>query len=314
MWQRMKDAEEHQHPYEFDFRIVRADGVVRVLHVDALIDRDANGQAIRWRGTDQDVTERVKAEEEQRRLDDRLRTTQRWEALGQLAGGVAHDFNNLMAGVLGNATLAREQLPADSPLHEHLLPIEDAAHHAASLCQQLLAFAGRGTVHRSEIELQKLINDSVELLRMGVPRAVELRIGTTQDLPVVEGDRSQLKQVLLNLVWNAAEAIGPDGGVIEIRTGSSRGGCCNSQGAGHYCTTLPAWPVCLARSPRHRLRHSARSARTHVRSVLHHEGHGPRPRALRRRGDRPQPWRRGLRHLADQRRHQRPRLSCGDRG
>ncbi|CAN5426072.1 hypothetical protein BH11PLA2_BH11PLA2_11590 [soil metagenome] len=235
---RMRAAIANEQPYEFDFRVARPDGEVRIFHVDALIERDDKGKPIRWHGTDQDVTERVKAEDDRRRLDDRLRTTQRWESLGQLAGGIAHDFNNLMSGVLGYATLAREQLKPDAEMHELLKPIEEAAVHAASLCQQLLTFAGKGISARGAIEVNTLIQESAELIRMAVPRNIDLRIGTAHDLPIVEGDRSQLKQVLLNLVWNAADAVGLNGGVIEIRAGSSRSGCCPTQSPGHYCSTL----------------------------------------------------------------------------
>jgi signal transduction histidine kinase len=150
---------------------------------------------------------------------------------------VAHDFNNLMASVLGHATLTREQLPPDSPLHDTLRPIEDAAHHAASLCQQMLTFAGKGSSHRGPLDLQALVSETHRLLRMGVPRCVDLRIGTAHDLPAVEADAGQLKQVLLNLVWNATEAIGDVPGMIEIRTGSSVGRCAE-QGPGHFCGSL----------------------------------------------------------------------------
>jgi signal transduction histidine kinase len=162
----------------------------------------------------------------------------RWESLGQLAGGVAHDFNNLMGGVLGYATLAREQLPADAPTQEFLKPIQDAALHASSLCQQLLIFAGKGTSARGTIDLAELVQSTTDLVRMSVPKLIELRIQLEEGLPPIEGDASQLKQVLLNLVWNAADAISTEGGVIEVRTGAGHRSCAVT-GRGHECTTLP---------------------------------------------------------------------------
>jgi signal transduction histidine kinase len=236
--ERMNAAIENRMTYDYDFRIRLAGGQIRTIHADAIIDRDAEGRPVMWRGTDQDVTERVAAEEERRRLDDRLRATQRWESLGQLAGGVAHDFNNLMSGVRGYASLAREQLPGESPLHDYLVPIEEASQHAASLCQQLLTLAGKGSSFHGAIDVAALLSESTDLLRMAAPKPIELRISTAKNLPIIEGDRSQLKQVLLNLVWNAVDAIGTASGTIEIRTGSCRSGGCPTQSLGHFCSTL----------------------------------------------------------------------------
>ena len=99
-------------------------------------------------GTTQDVTERKREEEERREFHAHLQEAQKLESLGILAGGVAHDFNNLLTGILGNASLAREIVPAESELHEFLRPIEKSAEHAAQLCQQMLAYAGKGGAGR----------------------------------------------------------------------------------------------------------------------------------------------------------------------
>ncbi|MGL4424398.1 MAG: PAS domain S-box protein, partial [Gemmataceae bacterium] len=186
--EQMKATAEGYAPYNFDFRILLADGQSRVIHTDAEIDRNSEGKPIRWRGTNQDITARKKQEDERRSLDERLRETQKLESLGVLAGGIAHDFNNLLTGILGNANLAREMAPAGSELHEFLRPIEQASAQAATLCQQMLAYAGKTEVVRGPLALNSLIHDMNELLRMAVSRKIELKIDPLPNLPEIEAD------------------------------------------------------------------------------------------------------------------------------
>jgi two-component system, cell cycle sensor histidine kinase and response regulator CckA len=216
---RMAQADAGTEPYDFDFRIVRTDGELRWWHAEAVIERDNLGRPVLWRGTDLDVTERKIAEDARRSLDDRLRQTQKLESLGVLAGGIAHDFNNLLTGVLGNAALARECVPPESELHEFLRPIERAATHAAGLCQQMLAYAGKRPAVRGAFALTPMIEESKELLRLAASRKIDLIFNLEPILPACDGDAAQMRQVLLNLVSNASEAIGDRNGTITIRTG-----------------------------------------------------------------------------------------------
>jgi signal transduction histidine kinase/CHASE1-domain containing sensor protein len=222
----------------WEFR-VRAGGGETHVRADVAVERDAAGRPARVTGTHQDVTDRVRAEAERRRLDDRLREAERLESLGVLAGGVAHDFNNLMTGVLGNAGLLRELLPPDSDWHEFLVPIEKAAAHAGALCQQMLAYAGRGATRRGPVDLNRLVADSVALVRMAAGPAADVRYAPAAGRPTLEADESQVRQVLLNLVTNAAEAVGPAGGRIDVRTGASDAADCPLPGPGHRCGGLP---------------------------------------------------------------------------
>jgi signal transduction histidine kinase len=154
--------------------------------------------------------------EQRRRLEQRMQQAQKLESLGVLAGGVAHDFNNLLTGILGQAGLARAAGPTDGPLAEQLAQIELTARRAAELTRQLLAYSGRGQFHVRPLALPDLVRDTVPLVRASIPRAVEIRIDAPTDLPAVEADATQLRQVVMNLVLNAAEALGERPGTIRI--------------------------------------------------------------------------------------------------
>jgi PAS domain S-box-containing protein len=206
-------------PYCYEFRVVLPDGEVRHLGVDARITRDAEGRVTLFRGTNQDITERKLESAERRRFREQLTETQRLESLGILAGGVAHDFNNLLTGILGNASLARGLLPQDSDMHEYLRPIEKSAEHAAQLCQQMLTYAGAGKTIHGTLDLDALIAESNDLIKLSASRKADWRVELHRSLPTIEGDAGQIRQVLLNLVQNASEALPPGGGQVVIRTG-----------------------------------------------------------------------------------------------
>ena len=152
-------------------------------------------------------------------LERQVQQGQRLESLGVLAGGIAHDFNNILLGVLGNADLALADLSPASAARENLLAISRAAHRAAGLCRQMLAYSGRGQLVSELIDINALIEDMVELLKSTVSKKVVLNLNLRKDLPPVQGDASQLSQVIMNLVINASEAIGEGTGVLTISTG-----------------------------------------------------------------------------------------------
>jgi signal transduction histidine kinase len=131
---------------------------------------------------------------------------------------VAHDFNNLLVGVLGNADLALVQLPADSPARSFLSSIVHSAEQAGRMCQQLLAYAGRGETEISRFELGPLVEDLAGMLRGSLPNSCELVLALEPTPIWIEGDRTQIMQVLMNLVTNAADAIGDEPGTITVRT------------------------------------------------------------------------------------------------
>ena len=164
-----------------------------------------------------DVTEQVRAERERKVLEAQLHQTQKLESLGVLAGGVAHDFNNMLVGIRGNAELALSRIDAESETAERLRDIEIASDQAALLTQQLLAYAGRTQASTETFDLSALVRGSLPLLRTSVPRSVELRIEAVADEAWLQGDTAQVRQVLMNLVSNAAEALEGRKGRVSVR-------------------------------------------------------------------------------------------------
>ncbi len=151
-------------------------------------------------------------EEQQRREH-----AQRLESLGVMAGGIAHDFNNLLAAIMGNASLCRMKL-GDHPATAHLERIEQASQSASELCRQMLDYAGKGSLERKPVNLSQMVREVLEMIRVSIGKQIELRLDLAPDMPPVMGDPGQLKQVLINLVINASEAIGDRRGRITIAT------------------------------------------------------------------------------------------------
>jgi PAS domain S-box-containing protein len=163
-----------------------------------------------------DVTQRRIADTEHAALERKMQDTQKLESLGVLAGGIAHDFNNLLTTILGNANLARDDVPGDTPPAACLDQIESASRRAAELCKQMLAYAGEGRLEIAPIQVAALIRDTTELLRLSMSKSAELSFDIAPDLPPVLADPTQMRQVLMNLVINASEALPASGGLIDI--------------------------------------------------------------------------------------------------
>ncbi|MBA3849322.1 MAG: hypothetical protein C0502_04925 [Opitutus sp.] len=208
-------------PEEFE-ETALMDGRLMTGIVQKFLLRDADGRPYAICGISTDITERKRAEQERRDLERRLQDKQRLESLGVLAGGVAHDFNNILTAVLGHASLAQLQLPADAPLRSPLAQIEHAARRAADLCSQLLAYAGRGRLTPSRLDLSALVRDIVSLLEISIGKDKHLALDLAPALPPVLADPTKIRQIVMNLVINAAEAIGDRAGEIAIRTATVR--------------------------------------------------------------------------------------------
>ncbi|MEI7733073.1 MAG: CHASE domain-containing protein [Verrucomicrobiota bacterium] len=205
--------------YQMEHRILRPDGSERVVLEKAEVIRDGQNQHRTFLGTVEDITERRQAEAEKLQMERKLQETQKLESLGVVAGGIAHDFNNILTGVLGNANLARMSMESHAEAHGYLQSIEEASLRAADLCKQMLAYAGKGRFVITRLDLSALVEDTTHLLRLAINKTVALKFNLAKSLPPVEGDASQVRQVIMNLVINASEAIGTRDGVVTITTG-----------------------------------------------------------------------------------------------
>lgn len=155
-----------------------------------------------------------------RRAEEAVLQAQKLESLGVLAGGIAHDFNNLLVGILGNAGLALPQLPPESPARETIGQIEIASLRATDLIKQMLAYSGKCRFVIQRLNLNALVEEMAHLLKVSIAKHVVLKYDFANDLPAVEADATQIRQVAMNLVVNASEAIGDKSGTITISTGA----------------------------------------------------------------------------------------------
>ena len=200
-------------------RYLRRDGTLLYVEV-AGIPLDFQGE-LSTIVVGHDITERKRTERERIALEVKLQHAQKLESLGVLAGGIAHDFNNLLMGVLGNAGLALMELAPESPARGSLKRIETSAHRAAELTKQLLAYSGKGKFVVQPLNISKLVEEMVHLLETVVSKKAVLRLTFSPDLPLIEGDATQMRQIVMNLITNASDALGDQDGVIMIRTGTA---------------------------------------------------------------------------------------------
>lgn len=155
---------------------------------------------------------------ERRQTEEAVLQAQKLESLGVLAGGIAHDFNNLLVGILGTAKLLEGDLPEGSPFLPHVAQIATAGRRASDLANQLLAYAGKGQLRVEPIELGETIREMAELLGVSAGRQTRIALELASEPIVVEADVTQLRQVLMNLVVNASEAVGDRGGTVRIES------------------------------------------------------------------------------------------------
>lgn len=191
------------------------------------IDMEISGHLARHRLTPvavqaigRDVTARKQAEEERWLMERKLLDSQKLESLGVMAGGIAHDFNNLLTAILGNAALAGVAAPENSPQRAHLSNIEKASRQAADLCKQLMAYSGKSRFVILRVDLNALVDDLLQLLQLSISKKAVLEFEPSSTLPAIEADPSQIRQVVMNLVINASEALQDKNGTIRVRTGS----------------------------------------------------------------------------------------------
>ena len=167
-----------------------------------------------------DITERKRAEEARLGLERQVQHSQKLESLGVLAGGIAHDFNNLLMGILGNADVAVASLPAASPAVASLQAIQSAARRASEVADQMLAYAGKGKLVVASLAINELVAEMVQLLGVAISKKATLRCSLESGMPLFEGDATQVRRVIMNLITNASEAISDEPGIVTLTTGA----------------------------------------------------------------------------------------------
>src|SRR6185295_16114401 len=203
-------ATEDGRPVDIEHRVVRPDGTIRWVHEQAHIRRDAKGRAMRMVGTVQDVTDR-------RLLEDELRQSQKMEAIGRLAGGIAHDLNNALTAIAGYAELALGEVDADHPARPDVEEIRKAAERAGSVTRQLLAFSRQKLLEPRVFDLNDTITGIARLLSRLLGTDIHVQTRLSEKALRVLGDPGQVEQAVINLALNARDAM-PNGGLLVLTT------------------------------------------------------------------------------------------------
>jgi two-component system cell cycle sensor histidine kinase/response regulator CckA len=202
-------------PERFSYRIIRPDGELRYHQIvaDPLVDE--HGLVVGSLGTIRDMTTAARADEQRRELEQQLQHAQKLDALGTLAGGIAHDLNNTLVPILSLAKVTMRRLPEGGRDRANLATILQAGERARDLVRQILAFSRKDTPIRQPVDLAALLRDSLKLLCASLPATIRIdeRI---EDVPLVFGDPAQLHQIVINLVVNAAQSIGAKTGAIKV--------------------------------------------------------------------------------------------------
>jgi PAS domain S-box-containing protein len=201
-------ATEANREFDVEFRTIQPNGEIR-----SVLSRGrplfSEGKASGLAGITMDITNR-------RRLEQKMQQAQKLESLGILAGGIAHDFNNLLVGILGNASLLKEETPPDSPLRPITDNLMQASERAAHLTRQMLAYSGKGRFVVERLDLALQVQQILALIDASIDKSVKVELNFQPHLPPVEGDAGQIQQLIMNLVINGAEATGTGGGMVTI--------------------------------------------------------------------------------------------------
>ena len=212
LWNKWNEAAQAGCAFETELRLRRAQDQTWRWHLMRTAPLPAaDGGPIRWFGTFTDI-------EDQRRAEGALRQREKLDSIGLLAAGVAHDFNNLLVGIMGGASVVRESLDQGHPAYPMLEMVLRSSERAAQLTQQLLAYAGKVEVGLEPANVSQVVRKACEPVQASIPPNVRLTIETADDTPPIETNAGHLKEVIVNLVMNAVEAIGEEDGAVTVRT------------------------------------------------------------------------------------------------
>jgi len=207
-------------PPPLEYRIIRPDGAVRTIYRESEILCDETGRPLRRIITFKETTETRAAQERERELERQLMHSQKLEALGTLAGGVAHDLNNTLVPILALSKLALDELPAENAVRGDIETIIRASERARDLVKQILAFSRKKDTAEEQVDLARVTREALRMLRASLPTTIQI-VDQIAQVPAVLGDPSELHQVIVNLVTNAAHAIGGAVGKITVRLGDA---------------------------------------------------------------------------------------------
>ena len=207
----VNEALEKKRGYSIEFQIVRPNGDQRIVSCTSEVSIDEEGLPTRLFGACQDITD-------SRRAQQADFARKKLESVGMLAGGIAHDFNNLLGGVLAQAELGLEESVAGSYPLEELMAIRNVAIRGSEIVRQLLIYAGKDSEVLELVDLSRTVLEMLDLLKVSVSRRVALVTDLDQNLPAVWASAAQIRQIAMNLITNASEAIGDNDGVIRVTT------------------------------------------------------------------------------------------------
>ncbi|NOZ12072.1 MAG: response regulator [Acidobacteria bacterium] len=190
----------------------RIDGTTREAMISVRLQQNEFGGEKLLVGTLHDITELVN-------LQEQLFQAQKMESIGRLAGGVAHDFNNILSGVMGYASLMKSKMSSAHPFYDYVETIERGAVRAAELTARLLGFARKGQFSMVRLNVNTIVSDTAKLLQSTIAKTIEIKLNLLDDVPAIWGDPSQIHQVVMNLCVNARDAM-PDGGRLTLSSGS----------------------------------------------------------------------------------------------
>jgi PAS domain S-box-containing protein len=211
------DVIKERKKFNKEFRILRnSDSEIRWVLCIGEVLRSQSEKVIGLQGTIQDVTERKRGEEERHQLEQQFQNAQKLENLGLLAGGIAHDFNNILTVILGHCYLVRENFITEQELKATFMKIETAGNRAADLCRQMLTYAGKSSLVHAPVNLWLLIDEVTKMLKASINKNVSIELDLGPNIPVIQGDAVQIQQIAMNLIINAADAIGAASGTVRI--------------------------------------------------------------------------------------------------
>ena len=227
------------------YRVAHAVGRDVWLDDHTMILRDASGKAIHYVGYVIDITDRIHAEEDRDRYELQAIRSQKMESMGILAGAIAHDFNNYLTTIVGNAELAMAQVSPDSDVHQAMQLAVSSAERAGELCRQLLVYAGHGRSALALVKLETVVQEMSSLLKVTAGERVTIATKFADNVPAVLMDATQLRQVVMNLVTNARDALGGGGGAVRLETEFRQLGHEDLRSMAFQATDGPGDFVCL---------------------------------------------------------------------